>query len=256
MAKSKPERVPIPKETETEVLTLSRRRCVFCFGLENNLDVQAGQLAHVDDDPSNNKLENLAWLCLRHHDQYDSTTRQSKGLTPHELRVHRKRLYDSMIFKDKLPLLFGESYTITIPGVASFEWKITDESSLNGSLIEALIPAVPGESAYFLLVNGDWKNDSYANASGISIDSSCLTPKSIVWIGSHESAAMTITIRKAIGGTYFDASVLLHNDNTKSHKYVRRLIFYYHSNEKITSLAIGAMPTACPVGCTLTLRTK
>jgi len=28
----------------------------------------------------NNDLDNLAFLCLRDHDLYDSTTRQSKGL--------------------------------------------------------------------------------------------------------------------------------------------------------------------------------
>jgi hypothetical protein len=55
-----------------------------------------GQLAHLDHDRSNKTLENAVFLCLDHHDQYDSSTSQSKGITADELRAYREQLYRAM----------------------------------------------------------------------------------------------------------------------------------------------------------------
>jgi hypothetical protein len=89
-------RTAIPQPIQTEVLTLSARRCAICFGLENSADIQQGQIAHLDQDPDNSDLENLAFLCLRHHDQYDSKPQQSKGLSIGEVKGYRERLYESI----------------------------------------------------------------------------------------------------------------------------------------------------------------
>jgi hypothetical protein len=56
-----------------------------CFHLHGDLSVKAGQLAHIDRDPSNDAEANLAFLCLRHHDEYDTKPRQSKRWQPAEL---------------------------------------------------------------------------------------------------------------------------------------------------------------------------
>ena len=87
------QRAPIPKEAETAVLLLSRRRCAFCFGLDNEVTRKDGQLAHINRKPNDNRQENLAFLCLPHHDEYDTTRSQSKGLTPGELRKYVAALY-------------------------------------------------------------------------------------------------------------------------------------------------------------------
>jgi hypothetical protein len=89
-------RKPIPKETETAVLTRSRRRCCLCFFHDTDLGEKLGQLAHLDHDPSNFAEDNLAFLCLPHHDKYDSTTSQSKGLTIEEVKYARDRLYEKL----------------------------------------------------------------------------------------------------------------------------------------------------------------
>src|SRR5215470_10961615 len=87
-------RKPIHPETETRVLLSSRRRCVFCFGLHGDTqEKQQGQIAHVDQDASHADFENLVFLCMNHHDRYDSKTRQSKGLTQKELLAYRTLLY-------------------------------------------------------------------------------------------------------------------------------------------------------------------
>jgi hypothetical protein len=86
-------RATTPKVVETEVLVSSRRRCALCFGLHADSAPKTGQIAHVDRDASNSSLLNLAWLCLAHHDEYDTRRSQSKGFTPEELRGYRDELH-------------------------------------------------------------------------------------------------------------------------------------------------------------------
>ena len=82
----------IPTAIQTELLLQSRRRCCLCFGLKADIEEKDGQIAHLDRNPSNNKLDNLAWLCLPHHDQYDSVRRQTKRFTPEEVKSYRTQL--------------------------------------------------------------------------------------------------------------------------------------------------------------------
>jgi hypothetical protein len=89
-------RAKIPEATETELFTKSGRRCAICFALHADIAVKAGQIAHLDGNSSNNAIENLCFLCQVHHDQYDSRTSQTKGLTDHEVRSYRDRLYAAL----------------------------------------------------------------------------------------------------------------------------------------------------------------
>ncbi|MCO6458599.1 MAG: hypothetical protein J5I93_25105 [Pirellulaceae bacterium] len=82
----------IPIETETKILMESARRCALCFGLKGDLSRKAGQIAHIDRDASNADEANLVYLCLEDHDEYDSKTSQSKGITAAELTEYKKRL--------------------------------------------------------------------------------------------------------------------------------------------------------------------
>jgi len=86
-------RTQTPRQTEKRVLLSSKRRCCFCFGLSNDLKVKRGQVAHLDKNRSNHSFENLAWMCLDHHDQYDSRTSQSRGLSLQEAKTYRDHLY-------------------------------------------------------------------------------------------------------------------------------------------------------------------
>ena len=82
-----------PGSVDGEVLTMCRRRCCLCFGLKGDVSEKPGQIAHLDNDPSNNDKGNLAYLCLEHHDKYDTRTSQSKGLTIEEVRRYCNKLY-------------------------------------------------------------------------------------------------------------------------------------------------------------------
>lgn len=98
----------IPKATKTAVLLKSRRRCCICFGLNRDLGLKPGQIAHLNqrnDDPNE---DNLAYLCLEHHDEYDSRTSQRKGLVEAEVRAYRDELYARLAEVLSLPVHFGE----------------------------------------------------------------------------------------------------------------------------------------------------
>lgn len=82
----------LPADVVADVVTTSRRRCCICFALRKDDTEKRGQIAHLDRDASNNTFENLAFLCLEHHDQYDSRTSQSKGLTIDEVKRYRTEL--------------------------------------------------------------------------------------------------------------------------------------------------------------------
>lgn len=84
----------IPDVTQAQVLLEGRRRCCVCFGLKRDDGLKRGQIAHLDRDRTNNRPSNLAFLCLDHHDEYDSPTSQSKGLTKAEIRHFRDELKD------------------------------------------------------------------------------------------------------------------------------------------------------------------
>lgn len=80
------------KDIESQVIRRCRRRCCICYGLNKDDNIKPGQIAHLDKNPSNNAIENLAFLCLEHHNLYDSRTSQSKNLTLDEVKAYRDEL--------------------------------------------------------------------------------------------------------------------------------------------------------------------
>jgi hypothetical protein len=85
-------RKPVPKIIQHDILIKSRRRCALCYFYQNDIDVKKGQIAHIDRDSSNNKENNLVFLCLEHHDQYDSKHSQTKGFLKEEIITAKTEL--------------------------------------------------------------------------------------------------------------------------------------------------------------------
>lgn len=80
----------------TDVLEKSGRRCGICYGLHGDSTCKRGQIAHLDHNHQNNKVDNLAFLCLEHHDEYDTRYSQSKSWTIQEVKRYRDSLYEEI----------------------------------------------------------------------------------------------------------------------------------------------------------------
>ena len=89
-------RVHIPSELKEEVLRKSRRRCCMCYGLNGDLGVKFGQLAHLDKNNRNPREDNLAFLCEKCHRKYDMKSNRVLGFTPGEVKHYRDLLYDKL----------------------------------------------------------------------------------------------------------------------------------------------------------------
>jgi len=115
-------RKQVPRSVQAQVLTLSRRRCCVCFGLNRDEGIKKGQIAHLDQDSGNDELDNLAFLCLDHHAEYDSTSRQAKGLTIEEVKHFREELYTKYAIwgmgKRQYQLLNFLAYNIDVDALA------------------------------------------------------------------------------------------------------------------------------------------
>lgn len=94
MATKQPPRAPLSSDVEAQVLDLSRRRCALCFHLDGYDKQKKGQIAHLDRRRSESSQDNLVFLCLDHHSEYDSTTRQHKNFTIAEVRDARTKLHE------------------------------------------------------------------------------------------------------------------------------------------------------------------
>jgi len=85
-------RKAIPEKVERSVLIKSRRRCAFCYFFENDTKRAEGQIAHIDRDKSNHKESNLVFLCLSHHNEYDTRPSQTKRYQPEEAKSAKASL--------------------------------------------------------------------------------------------------------------------------------------------------------------------
>jgi hypothetical protein len=83
----------IPQDIVFRILDRSRRRCALCIHFDNDWKKKEGQIAHLDQDPTNCDEDNLAYFCLPHHDDYDTKRRQTKNLTEGEAKMARACLY-------------------------------------------------------------------------------------------------------------------------------------------------------------------
>lgn len=91
-------RKPTPKPLEKKVLIMNRHCCCICQAERMYKPVA---IHHIDGDNSNNKIENLAVLCLDHHSMADAGLRRGKSgsgrkLTPIHVREY-KRLWETKV---------------------------------------------------------------------------------------------------------------------------------------------------------------
>jgi hypothetical protein len=86
-----------PADIEADVVLRSARRCTLCFQLSGDLTEKQGQIAHLDQNPSNFVEDNLVFMCLPHHSLYNSKTSQHKNYTMAEVKAARSRLHEAIV---------------------------------------------------------------------------------------------------------------------------------------------------------------
>jgi len=153
-----------PTENETQILVQSRRRCALCFHLNGDLAEKIGQVAHLDGDRTNGVSDNLAFMCMAHHSQYDSTTSQHKNYTLTEVKAARALLYQAVEMgvvadaidrggkpsknantfrQTRFELL--QSYVRDLVGFKSSVGQLLNKASQEGSDVVALISSIGDE---------------------------------------------------------------------------------------------------------------
>lgn len=122
----------VPQSVEAAVLVRAARRCCLCLGLDFKLDLTRVQVAHIDRNSANNDPDNLVALCLSHHDEYDSTSRQTKNLTPSEVRHYRTEL-DARLAEVRTKLAIPASSTGASTEMAVSDARAFDERAVSES---------------------------------------------------------------------------------------------------------------------------
>ena len=117
-----------PAQTEAEVLVASRRRCALCWGLAKDLRVKRGQIAHLDRNHANSSIENLASLCLEHHDDYDTKRSQPKGYSIQEVKTYRNELHQ-IFERQQKELSFSLELTPSEPALKLIEFLFRESKS-------------------------------------------------------------------------------------------------------------------------------
>ena len=125
-------RPKIPPPIIDSVLMKSRRRCCLCVFLDRDDTIKRGQIAHVNHEREDNAEENLVFLCLRHHDEYDSKTSVSKNFTQSEVKQYRELLYERLR-PTPPPVL----WTVTIPRNPFFTGREKYLNDLHAALTES-----------------------------------------------------------------------------------------------------------------------
>jgi hypothetical protein len=153
------------------VLSLSRRRCALCYGLNRDTKIKSGQIAHIDRNNENNSQENLCFLCFEHHDEYDSKTSQRKNFSQEELKKYRSELYDAINQAFSLPVHFGEvSWAPGDPYAGTYIRLSTNQDTADFTLIP-ISDSLEGRARYFASGSATWGSwrESGPNIGELSI---------------------------------------------------------------------------------------
>lgn len=211
-------RRPIPKHTETEVLTRSRRRCCICFGLDRDTAIKNGQIAHLDKNRDNSSKSNLAYLCFHHHDEYDSTTSQRKNLTTAEVKKYRDELESALSDAFSQKVHFGYLTTPPSDPYAGNYTRIGGSSNGAEIVLTPLPDSPEGNALYYVSGEALWGADrEYGPNMGFlgtvaELESDCIRihhppltetdSSGVTEIVCHRNEGILIVTEHAVRGQY------------------------------------------------------
>lgn len=94
---TKKKRKKIPRSTEAEVMFKSDLQCCIC-------QQKGDHIHHLDGDPNNNDIDNLALLCFKHHDEATKTGSLSKKISALTIEQYREHHYKAIQYARKSQL--------------------------------------------------------------------------------------------------------------------------------------------------------
>jgi hypothetical protein len=105
--REKKHRTPIPDNISAEILYAHNRTCCVC-----NIPGLAIQIHHLDENPNNHSIDNLAVLCLEHHEQTQIRGGFGKKLKPADVKLFREKwLYRVKLTRDRADKIIEERTT-------------------------------------------------------------------------------------------------------------------------------------------------
>lgn len=123
-------RTPIPENVSAEVMFRHDRTCCVCG--ERGLAVQ---IHHIDENPGNHAIDNLAVLCLQHHEETQVRGGFAKKLKAADVVRHRddwvRRVSDRRDKADERVIQYMAGGAST-PSNAEEEWNAPSEAKLIG----------------------------------------------------------------------------------------------------------------------------
>lgn len=140
-------RIPIPDDVAAEVMFLHMRTCCVC-----NLPERAVQIHHIDDNPSNNAVDNLAVLCLQDHEYTQVRGGFGRKLRAPDVIKHRdewvRRVSARRDAADKAFVAQSSpnADAVSVDVDSDIEWQVPSLHAL-----EALIESLPDSLRYIYL---------------------------------------------------------------------------------------------------------
>lgn len=140
----KKDRIPIPSEVSAEVLFLSDRTCCVC-----NFRGKSVQIHHIDENPSNNKIENLSVLCLECHNDTLIKGGFGRKLDANQVLLYRNnwlaRVAQRKHKADELASIqtltgVAESNIVVIPQ-SEYEFEVNDDPKLLAIYLQKILAA-------------------------------------------------------------------------------------------------------------------
>ena len=164
--------------------------------------MKKGQVAHINQRRDDNRPENLVWLCLEHHDAFDSRTSQSKNYTQDEVRRHRDRLHLHLV---EAPAAVP-SASATIPASRDPErpwryppWRNADRPELfpfrsrnrvDGVCVIERIPLEDGRTVIACISVPGNPGNSVTNTVETICEQVCLQfeiePEDVIWLENYD----------------------------------------------------------------------
>lgn len=77
------QRKPIPHQIQSRLLIANRHACCVCQKIRV-------QIHHIDGNPNNNEITNLAALCVDHHDMASMQIGLTKKLQPYQIKEYKR----------------------------------------------------------------------------------------------------------------------------------------------------------------------